>query len=202
MSPSRGHRRCGPSMSSQALGPLLGAQVVFGDDVADADAAAHGLEPAGDLGQHRRLVGREVDHAVQDVPRRRTRPAAGSARSPPSGSAGSATASRAFHFRKPKHLIREVEPIDGTHSTRLASPTGPRGSHHPNQDKIPFRPRADRRPRSGCHGRARPAPPHPAARRAAEQVVEPALTEDGAGRLRCCPSRQEPLPRAPRACRR
>src|ERR1035437_5622698 len=37
----------------------------LGDDVADADAAAR-PEHARDLGQHRGLVGREVDHAVRD----------------------------------------------------------------------------------------------------------------------------------------
>src|SRR5581483_12191432 len=48
-----------------ALGPLLRAQPVFGNDVADADATTR-LEYACDLGQHRGLVGRKVDHAVRD----------------------------------------------------------------------------------------------------------------------------------------
>ena len=39
-----------------ALGALVRAQPVLGDDVADADPAA-GLEDARDLGQHRGLVG-------------------------------------------------------------------------------------------------------------------------------------------------
>ena len=48
-----------------ALGALFGRQVVLGDDVADPDPAAR-LQHARDLGQHRRLVDREVDHAVRD----------------------------------------------------------------------------------------------------------------------------------------
>ena len=42
-----------------------GDSLVLGDDVGDPDAAA-GTEHAGDLGEHGRLVGREVDDAVRD----------------------------------------------------------------------------------------------------------------------------------------
>ena len=48
-----------------ALGALLGRQAVLGHDVGDAHAAA-GPQDAGDLAEHRRLVGRQVDHAVAD----------------------------------------------------------------------------------------------------------------------------------------
>ena len=48
-----------------AVGPLLRREPVFGDDVADAEASA-GLEDTVHLGQDRRLVRREVDHAVRD----------------------------------------------------------------------------------------------------------------------------------------
>jgi hypothetical protein len=47
------------------LGPILRRQLVLGDDVGDADAAA-GLEDPEGLGEHRRLVGRQVDDAVGD----------------------------------------------------------------------------------------------------------------------------------------
>ena len=60
-------------------------QPVLGDDVADPDPAAR-LEHPCDLGQHGRLVGREVDHAVRDHDVDRVRREAGSARSCPSGS--------------------------------------------------------------------------------------------------------------------
>src|SRR4051812_14592879 len=48
-----------------ALGALRGCQPVLRHDVADANAAAR-LQYPRDLGQHRCLVGREVDHAVRD----------------------------------------------------------------------------------------------------------------------------------------
>jgi len=48
-----------------ALRPILGRKTVLGDDVADADPAAR-PEHARDLGQHCRLVDRQVDHAVRD----------------------------------------------------------------------------------------------------------------------------------------
>src|SRR4030095_2375931 len=47
------------------LGPLGRAQAVLGDDVADAKSPA-GLEHAEGLGEYRRLVDRQVDHAVGD----------------------------------------------------------------------------------------------------------------------------------------
>ena len=48
-----------------ALGALLGAQRVLGDDVADPDPAA-GPQHSRDLAEHGRLVGRQVDDAVAD----------------------------------------------------------------------------------------------------------------------------------------
>src|SRR5581483_924753 len=48
-----------------ALGALLGREVVVGHHVAHTDAASR-LQDAGDLGEDRGLVRREVDHAVGD----------------------------------------------------------------------------------------------------------------------------------------
>ena len=48
-----------------ALGALRRRQVVLGDDVGDAHAAARAENPR-DLAEHSRLVGSEVDHAVAD----------------------------------------------------------------------------------------------------------------------------------------
>ena len=56
-------RRC--SRRSCPARPATRGQVVLGDDVADAEAAA-GLEHPEGLGEHRRPVDRQVDHAVGD----------------------------------------------------------------------------------------------------------------------------------------
>ena len=46
-------------------GPVGRAQIVLGDDVGHADPPAGAQHPVC-LGEHRRLVGRQVDHAVGD----------------------------------------------------------------------------------------------------------------------------------------
>jgi hypothetical protein len=48
-----------------ALGTVIRGEAILGDDVADADPAAW-LKDAVDLGEHGRLVDRQVDHAVGD----------------------------------------------------------------------------------------------------------------------------------------
>ena len=57
-----------PAMQSTWLpigGPIVGGEVVVGDEVADADAAA-GLQNAVNFGEDSRFVRGEVDHAVGD----------------------------------------------------------------------------------------------------------------------------------------
>ena len=60
-----GQRAGDAADEAAALGPLGGGQGIVRDDVADPDPAA-GLQHAGDLGEDRGLVGREVDDAVAD----------------------------------------------------------------------------------------------------------------------------------------
>ena len=190
-SPSRAPRRCNRRTSRAP--PIFLGEVILGDDVADPDTSAR-PEHAGDLGQHRRLVGREVDHAVRDDDIDRLggkrdllddRPS-GSGRSrrpPPPRSAGRARASR-----------RSCRARRRGRSARRASPRGSRRCRRPSRDRAPSRPRADRQPRSGCRSRARQARQRPAARRAARRRRAPRRTS----RSR---RRSPPVVRAARPCR-
>ena len=151
-------------------------ELVLGDDVADPDPPTR-LEHARDLGQHRRLVDREVDHAVRDhdVDRvGRQRDLLDHALEEVRRS--STPASRGVAPREREHLVGHVQAVGDPRRADAPAPRGSRRSRRPSRDRAPSRPRAAPRPPSGCRNRATRAPPSPAARRAARRRTAPRRT--------------------------
>ena len=94
-----------------ALGPVGRGEVVLGDDVGDPDPPARAQHPE-HLGQHGRLVGRQVDHAVGDDDVDRRRPAAAPPRwCPCRNSTLVAPALAAFARASVEHLVGHVDAV-------------------------------------------------------------------------------------------
>ena len=183
-----------------ALRALGRRDPVLGDDVADAEPPA-GAQDARDLGQHRRLVGREVDDAVRDHDVdgvRRQRDLLDHAleevdvrgRRPPPRSGARARASR-----------RSCRGRRRCRPGRRASRRGSRRCRRPSRGRARSRPRAGRRRRSGCRSRARRGRPRRAARRAARRCRGARRTGRRASRRRsrrrCRSRRSRRPPRGP-----